>query len=151
MSEIRKDLRLKAASHTFVSGVDDDCTADELAYINALIETDERKRDMRKLYEEQSPEILVSLGDMTTVTVESVEVDAEYEAMTEDVIGNFNHIVSQGIAPIRALYAMGSGFAIVLGYCLRANMPFRCAQQLLTMVMKSATASEKLVRIITRQ
>lgn len=96
-------------------------------------------------------DVLVNVGDMSEAVMESVVLDAGYESMVEDILQNFNWIVSQGIKPMTALFAMAQAFAIALGCCLRANLPWATAQRLLKMIMKTAKDSEKLVRVITKQ
>jgi hypothetical protein len=124
------------------------------AYINGLIEADERRKAylVRKATApEGQHDLMVDLGDMTRSSLNQIALDAEYEAMVEDIIGNVNHIVLQGVPPIRAVFAMSQAFAIVLGYALRANMNFDVAKAMITQVMKSATKNEQLLRIITKQ
>lgn len=128
----------------------DEQTKIDATYINWLIETDEKRREQMTKLHSGSQDILVDMGDMSRVSLD-IPLDADYESMTEDIIQNVNHIVLQGIEPIKALFSMSQAFAIVLGYALRANMPFEIAKALITQVMKSATASEKMVRIITKQ
>lgn len=122
-----------------------------VTYINWLIETDERRREHLAKLHAGSQDLLVDMGDMTRVSLDNIALDADYESMTEDIIQNVNHIILQGIPPIKAIFSMSQAFAIVLGFALRANMPFEIAKALLTQVMKSATASEKMVRIISKQ
>lgn len=128
----------------------DEQTKIDATYINWLIETDEKRREQMTKLHSGSQDILVDMGDMSRVSLD-IPLDADYESMTEDILQNVNHIILQGIEPIKALFSMSQAFAIVLGYALRANMPFEIAKALITQVMKSATASEKMVRIITKQ
>lgn len=124
------------------------------AYINGLIEADERRKAYlvrQATAPEGQHDLMVDLGDMTRANLNGIALDAEYEAMVEDIIGCTNNIVLQGIAPIRAVFAMSQAFAIVLGYALRANMNFDVAKAMITQVMRSATKNEKLLRIITKQ
>lgn len=123
----------------------------DAAYINWLIETDEKRREHLAKQSAGAQDILVDMGDMTRVNLDNIALDQDYESMTEDIIQNVNHIILQGIEPIKALFSMSQAFAIVLGYALRANMPFAVAKALVTQVMKSATASEQMIRIITKQ
>ena len=123
----------------------------DMAYINELLEMDERRREHLAKLHAGSQDLLVDMGDMTRVSLDSIRLDADYESMTEDIIQNVNHIILQGIQPIKAIFSMSQAFAIVLGFALRANMPFEVAKALITQVMKSATASEQMVRIITKQ
>lgn len=122
-----------------------------VTYINWLIETDEKRREHMAKQHAGAQDILVDMGDMTRVDLDSIQLDLAYESMTEDMIQTVNHIILQGIEPIKALFSMSQAFAIVMGYALRANMPFEVARALITQVMKSATASEQMVRIITKQ
>lgn len=122
----------------------------DIEYINWLIETDEQRRAHIAKQSAGSQELLVDLGDMTRATLDSIQMDAAYEEMTEDLIQTFNNIVLQGIPPIKAVFSLSQAFAIVLGFALRANMPFDLARNLITQVMNSATSAEKMVRIITK-
>lgn len=131
--------------------VSDDQHDANVTYINWLIETDEKRREHLAKQHAGAQDILVDMGDMTRVDLDSIQLDLAYESMTEDVIQTVNHIILQGIEPIKALFSMSQAFAIVMGYALRANMPFDVAKALITQVMKSATASEQMVRIITKQ
>lgn len=121
------------------------------AYINWLLETDEKRRAHLAKQAAGAQDVLVDMGDMTRATLEGLQLGPDYESMTEDYIQNVNHIILQGIPPIMALYSFSQAFAIALGYALRANMPFDVAKAMITQVMKSATAAEKLVRVITKQ
>jgi hypothetical protein len=123
----------------------------DMEYINRLIEIDERRREHLEKLHVGSQDLLVDMGDMTRVNLDSIRLDADYESMTEDIIQNVNHIILQGIDPIKAIFSMSQAFAIVLGFALRANMPFEVAKALITQVMKSATAAQSMVRIITKQ
>lgn len=131
--------------------VDDEQAEANVTYINWLIETDERRREHLAKIQGGAQDILVDMGDMTRVNLDDIQLDADYESMTEDIIQNVNHIILQGIEPIKAVFSLSQAFAIVLGFALRANMPFEVAKALITQVMNSATASEKMVRVITKQ
>jgi len=121
----------------------------DAAYLNDLIEQDEARQAAFQQLQKTDEDLLVNVGDMTNAHLGQCHVNAEYEAMVQDYLDTFNHAVSQGVAPIRAVYAFCQGFAITLGCCLRANLGFEVAKQLVTMVMRTATASEKMVRHIT--
>jgi hypothetical protein len=123
----------------------------DAAYVNWLIETDELRRAHLAKIHAGGQDLLVDMGDLTRASLKGVQMDADYESMTEDIVQTFNNIVIQGIPPIKALFSMSQAFAIVLGFALRANLPFEIAKNLITQVMTSATAAEKTVRIITRQ
>lgn len=126
----------------------------DAVHINNLLEADERRRahfTRQANAPDGQHDLMVDLGDMSAANFNQIALDAEYEAMVEDIIGNVNHIVLQGTPPIRAVFAMSQAFAIVLGYALRANMNFDVAKAMITQVMQSATKNEKLLRIITKQ
>ena len=118
-------------------------------YINSLIEQDEARQASFQRLQSTGEDLLVNVGNMANASLSQCPVDAEYEAMVQDFLDGFNNIVAQGVAPIRGVYAFCQGFAITLGCCLRADLPFEVAKQLVTMVMTTATASEKMVRQIT--
>ncbi|OLB83113.1 MAG: hypothetical protein AUI15_36635 [Actinobacteria bacterium 13_2_20CM_2_66_6] len=118
-------------------------------YLNTLIEQDEARQASFQRLQSTGEDLLVNVGNMSGASLDQCPVNAEYEAMVQDYLDTFNHAVSQGVAPIRAVYAFCQGFAITLGCCLRADLPFEVARQLVAMVMKTATASEKMVRQIT--
>jgi hypothetical protein len=99
--------------------------------------------------ERHQQDVLVNIGSMKNSRVEQVILDKGYEAMVEDIIGNFNHIVSCGITPMTALFAMTQAYAVVLGCCLRADLDFEVAKKLQIMIMKNAQVASKAVRIIT--
>jgi 16S rRNA A1518/A1519 N6-dimethyltransferase RsmA/KsgA/DIM1 with predicted DNA glycosylase/AP lyase activity len=158
MAEPTKGLRLNVlymeddSTVVTTQGYQGDAQATvDVTYINWLIETDEKRREHLSKQAAGAQDILVDMGDMTQASLDQVVLDADYESMTEDIIQNVNHIILQGIAPMTALYSMSQAFAIVLGYALRANLPWPMAQAILTQVMKSAQAAEKMVRIITKQ
>lgn len=119
-------------------------------YINWLIETDEKRREHLEKVQGRPEDLLVDLGDMTRVNLDNIALDATYESMTEDFVQTFNNVVLQGIPPINGVFSMSQAFAIVLGFALRANMPFEIAKALITQVMKSATAASQMVRVITQ-
>lgn len=95
-------------------------------------------------------DVFVSLGNMASASLASVKLDKSYELMVEDIIGNFNHIVSQGVKPIVALYAFSQAYALTLGQCLRADLPWAIAQRLLRSIMKNAQTAERMLRQVTR-
>lgn len=122
----------------------------DIEYINWLIETDEKRRELLAKVQSRPEDLMVDLGNMARSNLDGIALDATYESMTEDFIQTFNNIVLQGIPPINAVFSLSQAFAIVLGFALRANMPFEIAKALITQVMKSATASEQMVRVITQ-
>ena len=121
----------------------------DAAYLNTLIEQDEARQASFQRLQSMGEDLLVNVGNMSNASLSQCPVDAEYEAMVQDFLDGFNNIVAQGVAPIRGVYAFCQGFAITLGCCLRSDLPFEVAKQLVTMVMTTATASEKMVRQIT--
>lgn len=129
----------------------------DAAYINWLIETDERRREQAAKKAASPGDLIVDLGNLERTErkftallqhLDTVQNEA-YESMVEDFIQTFNNVVLQGIDPLMAVYAMSQGFAIVLGFALRANLPFSIAQTILSQQMRSATSSEQMVRVIT--
>jgi hypothetical protein len=171
MSEPTKGLRVRVENFTVGHGQSDNMlgmntpsgyTSDEQAavnatYINWLIETDERRREQAAKRAVSQDDLMVDLGNLggseKKFTAMMRELDTvrneAYEDMVEDFINTFNNVVLQGIDPLVAIYALSQALAIVLGFALRANLPFAIAQAILTQQMKSATASEKMVRVIT--
>jgi len=121
----------------------------DMAYINWLIETDELRQQAQAKRASSPGDLLVDMGDLTRSRVEKVPLDGDYEAMVEDYLDGFNHIILQGIPPMTAVYAMSQAFALVLGYALRANLQWPVAQKIITEIMNSASAAEKMVRPIT--
>lgn len=121
----------------------------DAAYLNELIEQDEARQAAFQRLQSTGEDLLVNIGNMSGASLEQCPVNAEYEAMVQDYLDTFNHAVSQGVAPIRAVYAFCQGFAITLGCCLRADLPWEVAQDLLKMIMKTADAQEKMLRQIT--
>lgn len=169
MSEPTKGLYVTAEAtergHIRVEVTSVDYAADQKSqavvdatYINWLIETDERRREQSAKRAASPDDLMVDLGNLEgterkfTAILQQLDStqNQAYEDMVEEFIQSFNHIVLQGIDPLTAVYAMSQGFAIVLGFALRANLPFSIAQSILTQQMKSATASEKMIRVITQ-
>jgi hypothetical protein len=123
-----------------------------VTYINWLIETDERRRDTAAAQIVGTADVLVDLGDMRHQSIERVDiVDEAFESMVEDQLGNFNHIVTQGIQPVVAIYSMAMSFAIALGACLRANLADNQADALLAMVRQNAKNEAGRLKILTKQ
>lgn len=120
-----------------------------VTYINWLIETDERRREAMAKEAAQPSDLIVDMGNLKGARIDKIPLDADYESMVEDLLGNFNHIIMQGIPPLTAVYAMSQAFALVLGYALRADLPWAMAQEILKQQMQSAKAACAAVRIIT--
>lgn len=122
-------------------------------YINWLIETDELRKAHQQFNEAGlQTDVLVDMGNMAGQSIRQVNIQNEaYEAMVEDILGNFNHIVTQGIQPIVALHAMGFAFAITLGACLRANLADNEADALLFIVRNNAKNEAGRLKLVTKQ
>lgn len=169
MSEPTKGLYVTAEAtergHIRVEVTSVDYAADQKSqavvdatYINWLIETDERRREQSAKRAASPDDLMVDLGNLegterkfTAILQQLDTVQNEaYESMVEDYLGVLNNIILQGIDPLLAIYAFSQGLAIALGFALRANLPLSIAQTILTQQMKSATAAERMVRIITQ-
>lgn len=98
---------------------------------------------------DEKSDVIVDVGDMSTSKISSVQLDSNYEDMTEDYIGNFNHIVTQGQPPVAALFSFAQAFAIVLGCCIRAGLPQAEVGKLMITIGKNAEAASKMVRILS--
>lgn len=103
---------------------------------------------IKKKRDEKS-DVIVDIGDMSMAKVSSVDLNDNYEDMTEDYIGNFNHIVTQGQAPIDALFSFAQAFAIVLGCCIRAGLPQAEVGKLMITIGKNAEAASRMVKILS--
>lgn len=121
----------------------------DAVYLNWLIETDERRRAAQAAEAAKPSDLIVDMGNLGDSRIDRIPLNEDYEAMVEDFIGTFNNAVLQGIRPMTAIYAMSQGFAVVLGFGLRANMPWAAAQEILKQQMQSATAASREVKIIT--
>jgi len=119
-------------------------------YINRLIEEDERRQESFQKLQKTDEDVLVNLGNLRGARLNQVELNSEYELMVQDYLDTFNHAVSQGVAPIRAIYAMCQAFGITLGCALRADLPFDVAKALVMMITTTASAQEKMLRAITQ-
>jgi hypothetical protein len=95
--------------------------------------------------------IIVPIGDLSNVDLGAVPFDPNYEAMTEDFIGTFNHGVTQGMPPQNGLFAFGSAFAVVLGCAIRAGLPQAQVGKLLMMIGRNAAVSSKMVQVLQGQ
>lgn len=101
--------------------------------------------------ESSNDAIIVPIGDLSNVDLGQVPFDPNYEAMTEDFIGTFNHGVTQGMPPQNALFAFGSAFAVVLGCAIRAGLPQAQVGRLLMMIGRNAAASSKMAIVLQNQ
>lgn len=122
----------------------------DASYINGLIEADERRREHAARQAAGAQDLLVDLGNLQHASLDQIALDPDYESMVEDFLQTFNNIVIQGVKPIKAIFSFSQAFAIALGCCLKANLPWPVAQALLTQIMKSASASEKMIKVITK-
>lgn len=157
--EHSKGLKFKpkvAGGITYASRIDGDgkwkvrqATAD-CAYINRLIQEDEARQASFQKLQKTDEDVLVNLGNLGGARLDQVELNSEYELMVQDYLDTFNHAVTQGVAPIRAIYAMCQGFGITLGCALRADLPFDVAKALVQMITTTASAQEKMLRAITQ-
>lgn len=96
-------------------------------------------------------DLIVSVGNLSNAELEQVQINAEYEAMVEDYIGNFNHIVIQGVPPVTALMAFGQAFALVLGCCIRCGLKPSIGRKLIGMILKESDDAARNVQIATTQ
>lgn len=95
-------------------------------------------------------DLLVNLGDMREAD-EKVPLDKNYESMVEDYIADFNQMVSQGVLPMHAFFAMSQAFAIIWGSCIRAGLRSTVGHRIMQMIMRNADASSKMIKVITTQ
>lgn len=95
--------------------------------------------------------IIVPIGDLSQVDLDQVKFDPNYEAMTEDFIGTFNHGVTQGMPPQSALFSFASAFAVVLGCAVRAGLPQAQVGKLLFMLGRNTAAASKMVQVLQGQ
>lgn len=107
------------------------------------------KNDLKR--EISNDAIIVPIGDLSNVDLSQIPFDPNYEAMTEDFIGTFNHGVTQGMPPQNALFAFGSSFAVVLGCAIRAGLPQAQVGRLLMMIGRNAAASSKMAIVLQNQ
>lgn len=86
-------------------------------------------------------DILVNFGDLSTAKMSQVKLDAGYEQMIEDILGNVNHIISCGIRPIVALCAMCQSTAIAMSNGVRQGLALKDAERLIRMQLAAAQAA----------
>lgn len=101
--------------------------------------------------EDENAAIIVPIGNLSKANLDAVAFDANYEAMTEDFIGTFNHGVTQGMPPQNGLFAFASAFAVVLGCSIRAGLPQAQVGKLLMMLGRNAAVSSKMVKVLQGQ
>lgn len=109
------------------------------------------KNDLPKDRDNTNDAIIVPIGDLSLANLDEVKFDPNYEAMTEDFIGTFNHGVTQGMPPQSALFAFGSAFAVVLGCAIRAGLPQAQVGKMLMMVGRNAAVASKMVQVLQGQ
>lgn len=107
---------------------------------------------------ERTEDLFVSLGDLSQKSIAHLRavidrndrtVLQNYEEMVEDFIQSFNHAVTQGVPPEWALFAFTQAYAITLGQCLRADLPFTEAAKFIRTIIENADLSNKLVRQVS--
>lgn len=113
---------------------------------------------VEKTIPEEETELFVSLGNMSEANIAHLRevldqgesaVMRNYESMVEDFITTFNHAVTQGVPPEWALFAFTQAYALTLGNCLRADLPFMEAKKFLRTIIDNADLSKKLVRQVS--
>jgi hypothetical protein len=72
-----------------------------------------------------------------------------YEDMVEEFIETFNHGVTQGVPPEWSLFAFTQAYAITLGQCLRAGLPYKEAAKFLRAIIENANLSETMVKQVS--
>ncbi len=93
-------------------------------------------------------DVLVHPGDMTKADLDQIVLDDDYEAMVEDYVGNFNHMIVQGQPAIRALFAFAQAFAIVLGSCIVCGLRVSVTGRIIAQITQNAAqAAGKLKQI----
>lgn len=107
---------------------------------------------------EKADDLFVALGNLSDKTIAHLravlergdsQVMSNYEEMVEDYIQGFNHSVTQGVPPEWALFAFTQAYAITLGQCLRAGLPYAEAAKFLRTIIENADLSNKLVKQVT--
>lgn len=132
----------KHSYRSLEQAIADDCFSD--------VQSDLRDSMPKKPVDDNSA-IIVPIGDLSLVNLDDVKFDPNYESMTEDFIGTFNHGVTQGMQPQSAIFSMGSAFAVVLGCAIRAGLPQAQVGKLLMMVGRNAAVSSKMVQVLQGQ
>lgn len=107
---------------------------------------------------EGADDLFVPLGNLSGTTLAELRAVLErqdptvlqnYEEMVEDYIKTFNHAVTQGVPPEWALFAFTQAYAITLGQCLRAALPYTEAAKFLRTIIENAQLSKELVQQVT--
>ena len=96
-------------------------------------------------------DVVIDMGNMTYSTIEQAKLDEDFESMVEDYVRTFNHSVIQGVAPIRALVAMASAFAVILGCAIRSGLRPVVGAKFLSMIIANADKTSKQIVLITKQ
>lgn len=100
---------------------------------------------------DEKANIIVPIGSQAHASKDQVKFTENYEEMTEDFIGTFNHACTQGMVPIEVMYAQASAFSIVLGCFIRAGLKQAEVGKLLMMVGRNAAVMSKAVQVIENQ
>lgn len=92
----------------------------------------------------------VSLGDLSGTTLDQINTGGKnYETITLDYIATFNHAVTQGVNPVKALLAMVQACAITMGQCIRAGMKEDAAFGMVAFIVGTAKKAKSKVKIVT--
>lgn len=94
-------------------------------------------------------DLYVTIGDLSQTRLDGVKLDENQEEMVKDYIDGFNNMVLQGMAPIKALFAMAQAFGLTLGYCLRAGLHPSDGRKMLGMLIQQSNDAAKSVAIAT--
>lgn len=107
---------------------------------------------------EKTDDLFVSLGNLGNVSIAHMRevldrndatVMSNYENLVEDFIETFNHAVTQGVPPEWALFAFTQAYAITMGQCLRADLPFSEGGKFIRTIIENADLANKLVRQVS--
>lgn len=108
--------------------------------------------------EKEEGDIFVSLGNLSGTTIANLRgvldrgdptVMRNYEDLVEDFIETFNHAVTQGVPPEWALFAFTQAYALTMGQCLVADLPFPEAAKFLRTIIENADLSQKFVKQVS--
>lgn len=108
--------------------------------------------------EKAKGDLFVSLGNLQDTTIADLRavlargdavVMSNYEDLVEDFIETFNHAVTQGVPPQWALFAFTQAYALTMGQCLVADLPFTEAAKFLRTIIENADLSQKFVKQVS--
>lgn len=94
-------------------------------------------------------DLFTPIGDLSTTRLDGVQLDGNQYEMVEDYIDGFNHMVLQGMPPVKALFAMAQAFGLTLGYAIRCGLDPADGRKMLGMLLEQSNQSAKEVKIIT--